>query len=141
VNNSNSLDRVDFQRYTTDRPHYPLVGQVRMSMGAYTDRLLATTISSFPERGSAWKGGRKAPRYQLARFSRSRPTGHVFKPMVVNFPGVGQHRMVWWEACQRPDGTITTIFPATYIGPGSYVLKLMGLKRLLLCKWKKSWRR
>jgi hypothetical protein len=128
VNNSNPLDCFFFQRYTTDRPHYPLVGQVRMSMGAYTDCLLATTISSFPESDSAWKGGKRTPRFQLARFSRSLPVGHVFKPMVVNFSSVGQHRMVWWKACQRSDGAITTTFPATYSGPGSYVFKLMGSK-------------
>ncbi len=90
VNYSKPPEYVDFQRYTTKRPHYPLVGQVRKSMDAYTDHLLATTLSSFPEKNNFWKGGEKVPKFQLACFSESLPAGYVFKFLVVNFTEEGQ---------------------------------------------------
>jgi hypothetical protein len=135
VNDSTPSDCVDFQRYTTERPHYPLVGQVHMNMNAYTDYLLATTISSFPERNSAWEQGKKAPKFQLARFSQL-PTGFVFKLLVVNITGVGQHRMVWWKfnllgemlkVGKSPgECNVNSMFPVTYSGPGAYVLRFTG---------------
>jgi hypothetical protein len=141
ADNSNPFDCVEFQRYTTERPHYPLVGQVHMSMNAYTDYLLATTISSFPERNSAWQQGKKAPKFQLARFSQL-PAGFIFKLLVVNLTGAGQHRMVWWKfnllgemlgVGKRPgegrrpgECNVNSMLPATYSGPGAYVLKFTG---------------
>jgi hypothetical protein len=135
VNTSNPSDCVDFQRYTAERPYYPLVGQVHMSMNAYTDYLLATTISSIPVRNSAWEQGKKAPKFQLSRSSQL-PTSFVFKLLVVNLTGTGQHRMVWWKfnllgemllgGKRRGECNVNSMFPATYSGPGAYVLKFTG---------------
>jgi hypothetical protein len=123
---SDPPDYVDFQRYTTDRPHYPLIGLVRMSIDAYTDQLLATTLSSFSEKNSAWKGGKQVPKFQLARFSKSLPAGYIFKLLLLNFSDEGQYTTFWWNVCQIRNGAIISKFPATYSGPGTYVLKLMG---------------
>jgi hypothetical protein len=61
-----------------------------MRIDAYTDQLLATTLSSFSEKNSAWKGRKQVPKFQLARFSKSLPAGHVFKLLLLNFSDEGQ---------------------------------------------------
>jgi hypothetical protein len=41
---------VEFEKYTAEKPHYPLVGNFRLSMAAYTQHVLTTALSSFPEK-------------------------------------------------------------------------------------------
>jgi hypothetical protein len=133
----NPPECIDFERYTTERPHYPLMGQLRMSMDAYTDHVLATTVSPFSEENSAWKGGKKAPKFQLARFSKPLPAGYVFKFLVLNFSGEAQYKTFWCKARKISEHTIISTFPATYSGPGTCVLKLVGAEALVALQMEK----
>jgi hypothetical protein len=57
-----------FKNYTAGAPHYPLVGNTRMTMDAYTEYQSTTALAPFDTGAIVWKGDKK-PTIQFARRS------------------------------------------------------------------------
>ena len=128
---------VGFKNYTADAPHYPLVGNTRLTMDAYAEYQSTAALAAFDTGAIVWKGDKK-PTIQLARRSQAIPVNEHFEILAINFPGLGQHRMVWWRVPEfdtrhrehsnqslHPD-LKCSVFPNVYSGPGDYLFKFMG---------------
>jgi hypothetical protein len=128
---------VGFKNYTADAPHYPLVGNTRLTMDAYAEYQSTTALAAFDTGAIVWKGDKK-PTIQLARRSQAIPVNEHFEILAINLPGLGQHRMVWWRVREfdtrhrehsnqslHPD-LKCSVFPNVYSGPGDYLFKFMG---------------
>ena len=121
---------VGFEKYTSERPHFPTVGGSRLTMDAYKSHLLSTILAPLPACDIAWKG-RKTPTFQLARRSQPLQSGKIFKILALHFPSAGVHRMIWWKVKSDYSGQdiaefSCTYFPKEYCGPGVYFFKSLG---------------
>jgi hypothetical protein len=116
---------VGFEKYSAERPYFPRVGSSRLSIDGYVQHLLASAKT--PLAKSTWKGQQK-PTLHVARLSKPVPPHLVFEILAINFPGIGQHRMIWWitRDIYTKHRCMCTFYPLMYSGPGVYSFKFMG---------------